>query len=468
MNRNNEYNMLLKELDDTPIQLEYSYQRAKAKLKRSRSRKLFTIPFSSVMLSIVLFIISINCFPTFAYACSKIPLIKELAELVNFSSSLTAAIENEYVQVIEQEQTSNGITARVEYLIVDQKQLLVFYTLDSKEYQAMSPRIEIKAEDGSPLSGYSLVTTDFGKENGELRYVTIDFVDRDIPPIMLFELYVNDNGSLWKTERADSKVENEMFQDEDEIQEYKEHEYISKFTFNLEFDPYFTAQGIDIKLNEEITIDNQTLMVETANIYPTHIRIEFSDKAENTAWLKDISFYLENEKGEKFNAVSNGITATGDPNSPMMKSHRLESTFFSQSKELYLYITGVVWLDKDMEKIELDLANVTADKLPEGVEFDKAEKKDNGWLLTFTGKRYKENATYQLFNSHYYDISGNKYDINSWSTSTYWSEEVSKQSPDDKFITQLPLKNYQSTRVYMAPLFSRNVVLDEPIVVKIK
>lgn len=380
MNRNDEYNMLLKELDDTPIQLEYSYQRAKAKLKRSRSRKLFMIPFSSVMLTIVLFIISINCFPTFAYACSKIPLLKELAELVNFSSSLTAAIENDYVQLIEQEQTSNGITARVEYLIVDQKQLLVFYTLDSKEYHAMTPRIEIKAEDGSPLSGYSLVTTDFGKKNGELRYVTIDFVDRDIPPNMLFELYVNDNGSMWKTERADSKVENEMLQDEEEIREYKEPEYISKFTFMLEFDPYFTAQGIDIKLNEVINIDNQTLIVEKANIYPTHIRIEFSDKAENTAWLKDLSFYLENEKGEKFNAVTNGITATGD----------------------------------------------------------------------------------------HYDISGNKYDINSWSTSTYWSEEVSKQSPEDKFITQLPLKNYQSTRVYMAPLFSRNVVLDEPIVVKIK
>jgi len=468
MNRNDEYNMLIKELEDTPIKLEYSYQRVKAKMKQYRLRKFFTIPFSSVMLTILLFIISINCFPTFAYACSKIPLIKELAELVNFSSSLTAAIENDYVQLIEQEQTNNGITARVEYLIVDQKQLLVFYTLNSKEYHAMNPRVEIKAVDESPLSGYSLVSTDFGKENGELRFVTIDFVERDIPANMLIELYVNDAGSMWNTAIADNKVENDMLQDEEEIQEYKELEYISKFTFKLDFDPYFTAQGIDIELHEVINIDNQTLIVEKANIYPTHIRIEFSDKVENTAWLKDLSFYVENEKGEKFNAVSNGITATGDPNSPMMKSHRLESTFFSRSKELYLYITGVVWLDKDMEKIELDLVNVTSDKLPEGVEFDKAEKKDNGWLLTFTGKRYKENATYQLFNSHYYDISGNKYDINSWSTSTYWSEEVSKQSPEDKFITQMPLKNYQSTKVYMAPLFSRNVVLDEPIVVKIK
>lgn len=465
MNRNDEYNELLKELDNTPIQLEYFYQRAKAKMKQSRRRKLFTIPFSSLVLTIVLFIISINCFPTFAYACSKIPLIKELAELVNFSSSLTAAIENDYVQLIEQEQRNNGITARVEYLIVDQKQLNVFYSLDSEEYLAMEARVEFRGEDGNHVQA-AISNSYFGEKNGELRYVTVDFIEKDMPSTMTFTLFVREHSDLSMTETISSK-DLEAIHENDEDFHPKKLEYISEFTFLLEFDPYYTAQGFTMDIKKNILIDGQSLIIEKAEIYPTHMRIELSDVSENTAWLKDIFFYLENEKGEKFDAVSNGITATGDPNSPMMKSHRLESTFFSQSKELYLYITGVKWLDKDMEKIELDLLNVSANKLPEGVLFENAERIDEDWMLTFSGKRSKEMASHQIFYSTYFDPIGNMHEINRWTTDINYGDP-SKNPASDRFLTQMPLKDYPFDIVYMKPVFSSTKELMEPIVVKIK
>ena len=37
-------------------------------------------------------------------------------------------MENEYVQPIGQSQTVNGITASIQYLIVDQKQVNIFFT----------------------------------------------------------------------------------------------------------------------------------------------------------------------------------------------------------------------------------------------------------------------------------------------------------------------------------------------------
>lgn len=78
---------------------------------------------------------------------------------------------------------------------------------------------------------------------------------------------------------------------------------------------------------------------EEVDIYPTHMRIIWADEEENSAYLKKMRFYVENEEGERFDEVGNGITATGKEDSPMMNSYRVESSFFSKSKELTLYIT---------------------------------------------------------------------------------------------------------------------------------
>lgn len=44
--------------------------------------------------------------------------------------------------------------------------------------------------------------------------------------------------------------------------------------------------------------------------------------------------------GERFDTVTNGVTASGDPDSPAMVSFRLESPYFSHSDHLTLFITG--------------------------------------------------------------------------------------------------------------------------------
>ena len=44
MDRNEEYKALLRELDQTPPELEYTVTRAKARAKRSRARRWFGVP----------------------------------------------------------------------------------------------------------------------------------------------------------------------------------------------------------------------------------------------------------------------------------------------------------------------------------------------------------------------------------------------------------------------------------------
>lgn len=235
MNRNEEYLDLLTELDNTPSALEYSVTRIKARAKKSkRIRRFFTIPVCSIAVFFVTFVTMVNVSMSFAMACGRLPLIRELAAAVAFSPSLSAAVENEYVQPIELEQTQNDITMRVEYVIVDQKQLNIFYTLQSQEYFHMDATPGILNQDGQGFGGYSIYTNGSNRKNGELRQFVVDFVDNDMPDSLILKCGVHDNGSYEKSEPV--RVG-------DEPQELREPEAISTFIFTLNFDPEYTQQG---------------------------------------------------------------------------------------------------------------------------------------------------------------------------------------------------------------------------------
>jgi hypothetical protein len=217
-----------------------------------------------------------------------------------------------------------------------------------------------------------------------------------------------------------------------------------------------------ITLNQGIVLDGQNLTVTTVEIYPTHIRVNFTADENNTAWLQSLNFYFVNEKGTRFDPIANGITASGSVDSPMMASHRLESSFYYQSGSLTMFITEVVWLDKDMERVKVDLANCVADKLPEGVALERVERKGDSWELTFSAIERKEDSAYQLFRFTYYDENGNgDYFTNNWSSWTY-------MDTPGVFAEKFTLDGYSYDKVYLMPSFSRLVELATPIEVQVK
>lgn len=66
-----------------------------------------------------------------------------------------------------------------------------------------------------------------------------------------------------------------------------------------------------------------------------------------------------------------------------MVSFRLESPYFSGSDRLTLCITGARWLEKEHERVYVDLVHQTAPWLPEGVTLTSAQRREGGWFLTF-------------------------------------------------------------------------------------
>lgn len=468
MNRSDEYNALMDRLETAPSALEYTLTRAKAKRSaaKKRTRRAVFAPFGSFAAICLVFVLLVNVSPTFAYAAGRVPLLRELAKAVAASPSLSAAVENEYVQPIELEQTESGITARVEYVIVDQKQLNIYYSLNSDRYFAMSATPEITDTEGIPLQSCSFFYGGFGTPNGQLHELTLDFVDKDMPASLKLLLKVHDNGNL-EMEEPVQRVEDDMLS----ANENKVPDTIASFAFCLSLDPYFTAQGETIDVNQSFDLDGKNFTLKTAEIYPTHMRFTFDDTPENTAWLKSLDFYVENEKGERFEVISNGISARGRANSPMMETYMLESAFFFKSEHLTLKITGVTWLNKDMETIHVNLERGTADKLPDGVRFDHAEKKGNGWIVYFSAPELEENHHYQLFRWSYFDKQGNEYTINSSSSDSgaYYDESTDTVVDlPERFVEYFALKDYQFDEVWLSPCFSHKSKLDFPVALTIK
>ena len=132
MNRNDEFRDYLDSFGDTPPELEYTLTRARARLKARRRRAIFA-PLGTLCAFALCFVGLVNMSESFASACYDIPVLRELAAAVDFSPSLSRAVENDYVQELGLEQTVNGIDCRIEYVIVDGAQLNVFFTLSGGE-----------------------------------------------------------------------------------------------------------------------------------------------------------------------------------------------------------------------------------------------------------------------------------------------------------------------------------------------
>lgn len=87
MNRNSEYKKLLKELENTPLKLDFTLERARARKsvrnKRRRVRKTIFIPLYTIAAVFVIFAALVNLSAPFAEACGRIPVLSELAEAVS-------------------------------------------------------------------------------------------------------------------------------------------------------------------------------------------------------------------------------------------------------------------------------------------------------------------------------------------------------------------------------------------------
>ncbi len=457
MNRMEEYQALMEELAQMPPALEGALERARRR-QRKRAVQRVLRPLSGLAACFALFVLLVNFSAPVAHACSRVPILRDLAQAVTFSRSLSDAVDNDFVQTMGITQSQNGITAEVAYLIVDQKQVNVFYRLDSQEYTQLAADPDVRRAQGLQCS---ISSGSFHSENGKLRQVTIDFLDQNVPDSLVLALRVYSNA--WENEeRVPADRVADIFE-EDPQQE--DRGYVAQFEFLLEFDPQFTAAGRVFPVDQKVLLEGQAITVTQVEVYPTHIRVDIAEDPENTAWLKDLDFYIETDWGMKFEPVSSGITATGAAGSPSMVSYRADSSYFYDARHLKLVITGAKWLRKDMETTWLNLLTGQSGPLPQGAAFDSARRTETGWVLRFRAAWQEGTPMYQLFRQKFRDAQGQEYEINMWSST--------KPDPDEQgnvsfFYDEFPLKNYPYEEVWLYPAFSHHWEAENEIVITVQ
>ena len=453
MSRMEELKALLAEADRQIPELEGTLDRAYAKKKR-RSAQILLRSLGSFAAGFAIFVLLVNYCAPVAYACSRVPGLRELAKAVTFSRSLSDAVDNEFVQPMDLSQTANGITAEIAYLIVDQKQVNVFYRLSSQEYLVLNADTDVYNSEGGYLR-YGLVNYAFDLEAGELGNFTIDFTDEDVPEHLICKLKV------WASDISTSPPEpvTDRFP---EFEDIPEPTYLAEFEFLLEFDPLFTAAGKLYEVNQTVEINGQKLTVTEVEVYPTNLRMNVRESADNTAWIQTLEYYIESDTGVRFESGSNGLISTGSSDDPYLTSYRAESSYFYDVEQLKIVITGAKFLEKDMETTYVNLRTGETGPLPEGAAFESALREGDDWIVSFRADWHEDLPMYQLFQHLYYDPEGNEHEIHMWSSGFGEEDENGKFT---YFLDTFPLKDYPYDEVWLTPMFSYRWTADREIAV---
>lgn len=482
MNRMEEYKALLNELDAAPEDLEYTVKKALSRKNAlQKKRRIFGMSAGSLAACFAAFVLLVNLSTPFARACGRIPVLAELAKAVSWSPSLSAAVEHDYVQPLRLSQSQNGITAKVEYLIVDQKQVDVFFSIQSDDYAHLDlehPKLTVPGEQ----EGYASSFSNYGIENGDLIDFRIDFMNRDVPDCLTMTFGVYDNKHLYENQKPPAQSNVADYGDELLSDNPKEQrEILATFTFELRFDPTYTEQGTVIDVGETFLLDGQSVTLTEAELYPTHLRLNFDYDPANTAWLTELNFYLENEHGERFDGIVNGISATGNPDNPSTDSVWLDSPYFSQGEHLTLHVTGAAWIDKGQERVKVDLVNGTMENPPQGVRLEWTEKRDTGWLVSFSSTyRWGGKTGYQIWAGRFYDAGGTAYDINQISMTNApmilgtlsdgeadaYDAAAKEAAEEGRYFETFGLKDYTEDWVWLEPRWTRITDSTAQVIIK--
>lgn len=344
MNRREEYHSLIHELEQPVPDLEQTYDRA---CKKVRRRKQIICSIANVAAAFFLFIVLVNFSAPIATACSKIPILRELAEAVSFSDSLSAAVANEYVQTISLSRTDNDITATIEYLIVDEKQVTVFFRLDSDIHTAITPDPVILSADKELERFCSYDLNDYYTPVGELLSLTIDFKEAKVPDSLYLEINIRDQSDLSAGRAPAHTIAYMIDKDLTESPEYLAH-----FSFFLEFDPELTAKPKIYPINQTYFLDGNEITFTDVEIYPSHLRLNTTDSADNQEWLEILDFYVITRDGTKFDTPLIGTTGFGTRDTlsrTSFMSYKTESPYFYDSDRFEIVIIGATWSDKETQ-----------------------------------------------------------------------------------------------------------------------
>lgn len=422
-NRTDEYWELVGELSDPPKKLEGTVERARKRVRRARFLHKLAAPAATLAAAAACFVLLVNTVPTFALACSGVPGLRQLTAAVAFSPSLSAAVAHDYVQYIGQSQTVDGVTVRLECAIVDEAQAVFFYSADGGRFYT-SPRLADEA--GQPIGGYAVSTTGQPGETavGGLDSMTLSFVDSALPERFTLELFFM---ALPERAEASRSAPTEPGAGALDGEEDPRHAPgVLCFTFDVTLDPSRISRAKTVEVGRWVELDGQRILVDSLEILPTRTILHLGEDPDNTAWLRTLKFWFEDEQGRRYDETDGSLSASGETGSKSYLTYYFRSFYYDQPQGLTLCVSKAEWLDKDAPHVYLDLTTGACTGLPEGVWVD--EVKRTGDLVEVKLLSTLERETFgATFQNGYWDPEGNQHSFTQWSGGKELDDDTNQQ-----------------------------------------
>lgn len=362
MKRNEAWEDLLTQAEQIPDELETRLDRTIARAERRRWLK----PLIGVTGTAAAFVLLVNSSVTFALAVSRVPIVRELVEAVAFDPSLKAAVAHDYVQLVGDTYTKDGVTVTIEYLIADPMNVSVFYSLSDEQGRELELVPDLFDAKGNSLA----VSATFGEERIEENesekglfdtirsYLGLDKVQKTL---YTWRLHASKEGVIQTQMQLKVEVRNLGHWkdaewnavDEPEAQESRAPEAMFTLDIPLTIEPQFLKSGRVFPVNQTVDVLGQKLTIDEIAIYPSNTRIIWHTDPENDAWLTYLPFYLTDEHGNRVDGIRNGISGTGKDRGYGGGTVWLDSAWYDTAEHLTLHLDDAAIVPKDQDTVLL-------------------------------------------------------------------------------------------------------------------
>ena len=418
-NRTEEYRAWVSELAQPPVQLRSSVERARKRARRSQILHRFTAPLGFVASIAACFVLMVNLFPSFALACSDVPIIRELAAVVAFSPSLSAAVAHDYVQYIGQSQTVDGVTVDLGYAIVDKHQAVFFYSVDGGQFWT-SPTIT--APNGEHIGGYATSNLDTDEGDG-LETLTLSFTggESTLPDRFTLELYFQPKPERDQVSEPVAPSASAPNHHQEWVNPRDDPNAL-RFTFDITLDPARTNMSKTVEVGQWLELDGQRIQVDRLELYPTRTIVYLGEDSANTAWLRSLKFYFTDGRGRVYDNIDGSLSASGETDSKSYLTYYFQSFYYGQPEHLTLYVTRAEWLDKDAPHVFLDLTTRECSGLPDGITVDEITRAGDSATVKLLSP-LEHQGIGQIFGYTYWDPDGGEHQFNQWSSGSEWNNQ---------------------------------------------
>lgn len=287
-------------------------------------------------LLLILFTSFIRVSDTFAAYVTKIPGMEKFVELVRYDKGLSDAVEHEYMQSYEGLVAEHdGLKMTIDSFIVDEKQMFVFYTLESTadHRHVWTDSISVTDADGNEV----LAAISYGGEQENLQEVKqpvlhrMDFLFNE--PLNVDELHVT-----MRFKEGENHVGKSL---------------AGEWKIPIQIDQVKIAEKKVFDVNEIVEVEGQKIIVKQVTIYPTRVAVLVAYDSNNSKEIFDIEdIRLVNERGEARTIISDGVTWSNVGEHE--REFFLQSNYFNESEQLYLRFNKIRALNKDELEVVVD------------------------------------------------------------------------------------------------------------------